>query len=206
MAQTQRTLTDVPPAQLAFDKALLESEGFTVEVRDQGNGLSTLIATMDAGPPATSHTGKDGDNVAQLVANGESASSLAQAQATARAALPSFPTNGCAANLSALLQQSGIPVPMTRGAGALADVLKARGWLRIDVGNQVPGDVGVCFDNTEPPGADHVYLVVETVDSDEMLIADNQETTPHNRCASGRRAAGEDHGTTATEYFLRAPT
>jgi muramidase (phage lysozyme) len=48
MAQDPRTITDIPQANLAFQKSLLESEGFEVEVRDQGNGLFTLIASMGA--------------------------------------------------------------------------------------------------------------------------------------------------------------
>jgi muramidase (phage lysozyme) len=48
MAQGPRTITDIPQANLAFQKSLLESEGFEVEVRDQGNGLFTLIASMGA--------------------------------------------------------------------------------------------------------------------------------------------------------------
>lgn len=46
MAHGPRTITDIPQANLAFQKSLLESEGFQVEVRDQGNGLFTLIASM----------------------------------------------------------------------------------------------------------------------------------------------------------------
>jgi hypothetical protein len=205
MAQASQTLPDITPDNLAFQKALLEAEGFDVQVREQGDGRVTLVATMEIGDAATT-TGKDGDDVPTLIANGSSVESLAQAQQTARAALPGFPHNGCAANLSALLRQSGIPVPMTLGAGTLAGALKARGWQKIDVGSQTPGDVGVTLDNTEPPGADHIYLVLQSLDADEMLIADNQETVPHNRRASGHRADGEERGTTATEYFLRAPT
>jgi hypothetical protein len=202
----QRTLTDVPHADLAFQQSLLESEGFTVEVRDQGNGLFTLVGTTDGEPAGRAPgTGKDGDHIAALVTNGGSAAEIARAQQTAKAALPSFPHNGCAANLSALLQQSGMAVRMTLGAGALAHLLETRGWSRIAVGDQAPGDVGVTLDNTDPPGADHLYLVVETIDSDEMVIADNQAETTHRRCASGRRASGEARGTTRTEYFLRAP-
>jgi hypothetical protein len=48
MAQVSRTITDIPQANLAFQKSLLESEGFEVEVRDQGNGVFTLIASMGA--------------------------------------------------------------------------------------------------------------------------------------------------------------
>ena len=48
MSNGSRTLTDIPQAKLAFEKSLLESEGFKVEVRDQGNGLFTLIASTGA--------------------------------------------------------------------------------------------------------------------------------------------------------------
>ena len=76
---------------------------------------------------------------------------------------------------------------------------QGRNWKRISVGNQKAGDVGVTYDrDTERAGADHVYLVVERIDSDKMIIADNQAPSPHSRYASGR-------GRTATEYFLRAP-
>lgn len=63
---------------------------------------------------------------------------------------------------------------MTWGAGKLATVIAARGWSRIVVGQQVAGDVGVCFDNNpDPPGADHIYLVVQALGAGEMMIADN---------------------------------
>ena len=80
------------------------------------------------------------------------------------------------ATLSAFLNEAGIDVPMTLGAGNLAARLRNnRHWNRIDVGKQQRGDVGVCYDKTSPAGADHVYLVVER------------------------------KGKTPTEYFLRAP-
>lgn len=50
MPQIQRTLTDVAEADLTFKKSLLALEGFTVEVRNQANGLFTLIATKDGQP------------------------------------------------------------------------------------------------------------------------------------------------------------
>jgi hypothetical protein len=97
------------------------------------------------------------------------------------------------------LDAAGIDVPMERGAGALGKYLeKTRGWTRVKVRGQKPGDVAVCFDKTKPPGADHIYLVVKCIDNDEMLIADNQtKYCPRTRYASG-------HGQTAVEYFLRA--
>src|ERR1700687_1059625 len=151
----ERTLTDVPEADVAFHKSLLEEEGFQVEVRPEGAGLFTLIGTDTARiHPTTSgtHT-KDAACIPALVANGSSREAIVQAQQTASAALASFPHNGCAANLSALLAESGIDVPITLGAGALAGALKRRGWLRVSVGDQQPGDVGITFDNTPPPGA-----------------------------------------------------
>ncbi len=107
--------------------------------------------------------------------------------------------NACAATLCCFLQAADIKFPIEYGAGALAKYLeKNRGWVRIDVGNQKAGDVAVCYDNTSPHGADHIYLVVKRVDDDEMLIADNQtEYCPRKRFASGG-------GQTPVEYFLRA--
>ena len=140
----------------------------------------------------------DLDQITQLITLASSDEDLAVAQHNAKKAWKKFPHNGCAANLSALLQMAGIDVPMILGAGHLAEGLKDRGWKEVSVGDQEPGDVGVTFDN-EPsiPGADHIYLVVRVIDDDEMLIADNRESTIHTRFASGR-------GRTPTEYFLRA--
>jgi hypothetical protein len=109
-----------------------------------------------------------------------------------------FPTRACAATLSAFLHASGIGIETELGAEALASILKKRGWDRIDVGHQQPGDVGVTISNKPPAGADHIYLVVQVHNSDRMTIADNQAPDPHERYASGR-------GKTRTEYFLRAP-
>ena len=113
-----------------------------------------------------------------------------------------WPHNGCAANLSSLLQSAGIGVPSIVGAGALANKLggafNSRNWVHVPVGSQVPGDVGVTFDLGGNPGADHIYLVVTRVDSDEIVIADNQANAPHIRFASGK-------GKTPTDYFLHAP-
>ena len=119
-----------------------------------------------------------------------------------------WPHNGCAANLSVLLRQSGIDVPLTVGAGRLAYLLGgrlgSRNWDHIAVGAQQPGDVGVTFDEKPPEGSDHVYLVVECLGDDRMIIADNQAATLHERRASGRPVAGGDPKT-PTDYFLRAP-
>lgn len=143
----------------------------------------------------------DASCIAPLIAEGSSAAGLAAAAADARAAWAQYPHNGCAAHLSALLRHAGIDVPMTLGAGKLAHELEKRGWQRISVGGQLPGDVGVAFDTTPPEGADHVYLVIQVFDGDRMVIADNQNdgaNAPHERYAN------PGHGKTATDYFLRA--
>jgi len=149
----------------------------------------------------------DSIHIPALIANANSTAAIAHAQATAAAALHTvgvvFPHNACAATLSALLQDSGINVPMTFGAGKLAHILGGqvggRNWTHIHLGQQQAGDVGVCFDNTLPSGADHIYLVasVNPSNPDDMMIADNQAPTTHRRFASG-------HGKTPTDYFLRA--
>lgn len=180
--------------------ALVDLQGDGVADGYVGEGF--LTAT-DAQSPTTLSTKAriaDAVHVAELIRQGSTAAGLKAARTTAKAALPQYPTNGCAAHLSALLQQAGIDVPMTFGAGKLAQRLKDRGWTRIDVGSQAAGDVGVCFDNDPTPaGADHIYLVIEALGPDEMSIADNQRTTDatHKRFASGA-------GRTPTEYFLRA--
>ncbi|MDB5118672.1 MAG: hypothetical protein JWQ79_4164 [Mucilaginibacter sp.] len=162
--------------------------------------LEDVAPGTNTGPsPSATHI-VDSVHVAELVRQGNSAAGLKAARESASASLPGYPTNGCAAHLSELLRQSGIDVPLTWGAGKLAQVLTVRGWTRVTVGSQMAGDVGVCFDNDPTPaGADHIYLVVSTFGPDEMMIADNQRTTdePHARFASG-------HGKTPTEYFLRA--
>lgn len=176
----------------------------------QGDGIADgyvsegFLLEVDAPPAATLSASlriADAVHVPELVRQGSMAAGLKAARTTAKSALPQYPKNGCAAHLSALLQQAGIDIPMTFGAGKLVQRLKDRGWARVERDFQVAGDVGVCFDNDPTPaGADHVYLVVETLGGDEMLIADNQRATdaPHRRFASG---AG---GKTPTEYFLRA--
>jgi len=146
----------------------------------------------------------DRDQIDELIALGTSATSIRRIQDLAaremqRNGLGYTLHNACAATLSCFMNQAGIPVPVTLGAGRLATRIESlRHWERVDVGGQVAGDVGVTFDTTAPPGADHVYLVVERLDADAMYIADNQAPERHVRYASG-------HGRTPTRFYLRAP-
>lgn len=109
--------------------------------------------------------------------------------------------SGCATVLSILLQRSGINIPIESGAGKLARLLESRtgqgrGWNRIAVGYQKPGDVGVTFDLTSPPGADHIFLVVRPIDASTALVADNQRRELHPRSLLGGPK-------TPTAYLLR---
>lgn len=152
-----------------------------------------VIAPVPAASP-------DAGRIAALIEQGSTAAGLAAARATAAKHWKPYPSNGCAYHLSALLRQAGIAVKTEGSAGKLAAQIEARGWRRIPVGGQQPGDVGVTYDHDPtPPGADHIYLVVATKGADEMRIADNQHkaNAPHRRFASGR-------GKTPTAYFLRA--
>ena len=138
----------------------------------------------------------DTARISELIERGSTANGLKAAREEAEDAWHLYPTNGCAAHLSALLRQSGIDVGMILGAGALARTIERRGWQRVDVGDQQPGDVGVTFDNDPtPPGADHVYLVVERLGDDEMTIADNQRRTDATHSRFRERQRRQDaHG------------
>ncbi|WP_434585586.1 hypothetical protein ACMYSP_03435 [Klebsiella sp. R390] len=108
-----------------------------------------------------------------------------------------WPHDGCALNLSNLLQAGGIAVPDIMQALALGNYLRdERKWNVIPVGQQQPGDVGSTCGPTAHHGYDHIYLVLKRSDSDKMLIADNQQPVPHERFASG-------NGRTPTTFFLR---
>jgi hypothetical protein len=131
---------------------------------------------------------------------GSSDAGIAAARAHAKARYKAFPHSGCAAFLSSLLQDAGlIDLQFTLGAQALADLLEKRGWKREPVSHPQAGDVAVCESLTPPPGADHVFLILEVMpDKDLVRIADNQSEKPHFRHLSGQ-------GTTPAAYLLRAP-
>jgi hypothetical protein len=195
---------------LNFDRLEVLPYGTAVYVLGNSNGWAQIDKLGDGAADGYVSAGflqdvvdlapNDAQHIEKLIELGSTPAGLAEARETAKDALKGYPTNGCAAHLSALLRAAGISVRMEPGAGNLAHMLKQRGWQRIEVGGQQAGDVGVTYDNDPtPPGADHIYLVIETRGLDEMLIADNQNKVdaPHTRFASGK-------GKTPTEYFLRA--
>ncbi len=155
----------------------------------------------------------DKDHVDELIALGNNPNSVARVQTLAKELMRET-GNGytlrlaCAATLSCFLNEAGIPVVKTVGAGELARRLRdVRKWEKIEVGGQQAGDVGVTYDrDPSRPGADHIYLVVEPIDDDLMYIADNQVVgIRHFRTASGKAVPGKTKAKTDTEYFLRAP-
>ena len=153
----------------------------------------------------------DAEQIVKLVQVGSEPASIRKVQALAAATMRSigykYPSKSCAATLSHFLREAGIDVPVTTGAQNLADRLRIqRRWSKIEIGNQVPGDVGVCKSiANDVPGADHIYLVIENKDGDLMTVADNQaQGRTHLRRASGK-PAGDESAKTPTDYFLRAP-
>jgi hypothetical protein len=118
------------------------------------------------------------------------------------------PANHCAATLSALLVFYGIyPNGGTTGTGDLQpwvpslayDLEARRGWTRIDVAAPIePGDVGVVLVSAS---THHIYLVLNTTDQANPLIADNQGPSFHQRPVVGDPASNYS----PTSHFLRAP-
>ncbi|WP_322026409.1 hypothetical protein [Burkholderia sp. BCC1977] len=147
----------------------------------------------------------DQDQIPTLVAVASNPTQLQAAQRIAARKLLGydgevFPADGCAITLSVLLQQAGIPVPDTFRAIELGEILAStRNWVKVGIGGQQIGDIGSTCGSTAEHGSDHIYLVLKVLNSDEMVIADNQSDSPHFRFASG---AG---GKTPTTFFLRAP-
>jgi hypothetical protein len=141
----------------------------------------------------------DKDHIPQLVQSGSTQQGVQEAQTLAKNVMQengygSTLHNACAATLSEFLNLATINVPITLGAGNLAGRIASRGWNQITVGNQQAGDVAVAQNNV------HIFLVVQAINRDLMLIADNQAPGPHQRKASGDPAL--NHSPIA--YFLRA--
>lgn len=141
----------------------------------------------------------DKDHVSELVQLGSTNQGVQKAQTLAKKVMAdngygSTLHNACAATLSEFMNLAGMNVPITLGAGNLARRIAARGWNRVDIGNQHAGDVAVAVHDV------HIFLVIQTIDKDQMIIADNQAPRPHRRRASGDPEL--DHSPVA--YFLRA--
>jgi hypothetical protein len=146
---------------------------------------------------------RDKDKIADLLAIASDPVRLMNAQHIAAAKLLEYdgevyPSDGCAVTLSVLLQDAGIDVQDVFQAITLGDVLRQRGWTSVPLSQEQAGDIGSTCGMVPVHGQDHIYLVLRPVNSDEMIIADNQETHPHFRFISG---AG---GKTPTRFFLRA--
>jgi hypothetical protein len=155
--------------------------------------------------PAQNGAMSDHDRITALIKIASDPAELQKAQRIAAAKLlrmdgEIFPHDSCAITQSCLLQAAGIAVPNTFQALAFGKMLEKRGWTRVAVGHQRAGDVGSTCVDLPRHGSDHVYLCVKAINSDEMLIADNQAGTPHVRYASGHG------GKTPTTHFLRAPS
>jgi len=148
----------------------------------------------------------DSDCIPTLVEFASDANQLITAQQIAAKKLLDYdgeiyPNDGCAITLSVLLQEAGIAVTDTYQAITLGNTLKMkRKWQVIPVGEQKMGDVGSTCGTEPNHGSDHIYLVLKTLNDDEMVVADNQMTRPHFRYASGIG------GKTPTKFFLRAST
>jgi hypothetical protein len=146
----------------------------------------------------------DKDYIASLIQEASNVGQLQNFEAQAARKLLDFdgeiyPADGCANTLSVLLQNVGIAVPDIYTALELGETLKNdRNWQQIPVGKQQPGDIGSTCGLVPHHGFDHVYLVLRILNTDEMVIADNQASHPHFRYASGQG------GKTPTKFFLRA--
>lgn len=107
--------------------------------------------------------------------------------------------DGCAATASSLLRMAGIDVEVTLLALGLDDLLQKRGWEKIPVGQEKAGDLGsTCYGGIRHPGTDHIFTVAKVLNPQEMIVADNQRSYPHQR-----RTDGKD-GKTPADHFLRA--
>ena len=146
----------------------------------------------------------DQSRISTLLAIASDVTRLDDAQARAGRDLlaydgETYPTHGCAITLSVLLRDAGIDVPLLYMAIELGNYLnRTRNWQVIEPGSQQRGDIGSTCGDTPRSNADHIYLVLEGINDDEMVIVDNQSIQPHTRFASGKG------GKTPTKFFLRA--
>lgn len=143
----------------------------------------------------------DKDRIERLIQEASSIDRLQVLQARAAGKLlnydgEKYPEDGCAITLSLLLQNAGIDVPDVFTAVELGKTLRERGWQTIAPGRQEAGDIGSTCCSAPRHGFDHIYLVVQKLDDDDMIVVDNQLPIPHFR-----HVGGEDK--TPTRFFLR---
>jgi len=147
----------------------------------------------------------DKDRIGRLLDEAWNVGKLDDAQSRAARKLyqydrEKYPSDGCAITLSVLLQDAGIDVPDIYTAIELGRELRdKRHWQLIEVGKQEAGDIGSTCGRTPHHGEDHIYLVLQKLNDNEMTVADNQSTKPHFRFANGQGRK------TPTKFFLRAP-
>lgn len=190
------SITSVRDAASKFVQSIFSTD----LTNNSADRLSILTDLHDFIPPES----KDSGHITDLIEIGRDPTKCAKVREKSFHAMIKIygrPTahNACACTLSMFLREAGIDVDVEYNAGRLARTLeKDRSWRRIKLGRQQAGDVAVTLDKTKPVGADHIFLVVDAIDADKMMIADNQGTVcPHERYASGK-------GKTPVDYFLRA--
>jgi predicted SpoU family rRNA methylase len=187
---------DLQPSAVAQQARRQQQDANLLQTREALAGLN-----LDAQAESTT---ADGQYISTLLSLASDVNQLVAAQHVAAKRLLNYdgeiyPSDGCAITLSVLLQEAGIAVADTYRAIDLGEILKDhRGWEFIPVGQQRLGDVGSTCGSVPHHGTDHIYLVLRIVNSDEMVVADNQAETPHFRWASGKG------GKSPTTFFLRA--
>jgi hypothetical protein len=199
VAALLRTLADINVE--ADEMAREEAPALAMAAAAPAPAIAAAAPALEMAAAAGAPT-VDSGAIDKLVALGSDPRTLRAAQAIAAQRLLAFdrevfPHDGCAITLSVLMQQAGIDVRDTFPAIELGQALLRRGWKKIPVGQQQKGDVGSTCGTVPHHGTDHIYLVLRDVNVDEMVIADNQETSPHFRFASG-------NGKSPTTFFLRA--
>ncbi|MDR6202506.1 DUF1906 domain-containing protein [Paraburkholderia graminis] len=181
----------------------LSTVGAWTAVDLQGDGgadgfVNSAYLTPDAlvnGVAGSANAITDAFNTLALIKEGESAEGVTAAKA--RLDTDNVSPDNSGALLSALLQGAGIDVPITEDAATLTQTLLGRGWKRVSVANQKPGDIGVC-DDAGNPMSHEVYLVLEVRGANDMtVVGDPDAMAPQIRYASG-------NGSMRTSYFLRA--
>lgn len=189
-------IADVPAYVTAMAKVYANAPNY-------GSMLITIIQAdnlfrYDAKQATTS------GSVANLLAIASDTAQLQRCQKIAAKKLLDFdgeiyPSDGCAITLSVIFQQAGFDLRDIYMAIDVGPALKKLGWQQVAVGDQKPGDIGSTCGAIAQHGVDHAYIVVRSVNSDEMLVADNQQAQPHLRSASGK-------GRSPTTFFMRAPS